>query len=605
MASYPSSPDDVLNAVRQLNLITRQRGDEIQAKYCPYCYGGPNKDKFTFAINMTTGQYKCLRASCNAQGNMVTLANDFNISLGHDADIYYNIRPGHFRTLKKELKPEDSTPEAIAYLMNRGIPEEIIRQYRITTRKDHPEILVFPFYDPSNKLVFVKYRNPHPAEGQNKEWCEKDCKPILFGMDQCDMANNMLIMTEGQIDSLSVAAAGYKNAVSVPLGKNGFTWVPHCWDWLQSFKRLIIFGDNENGSITLLEPMKVRFHGQVLCVRSEDYRDCKDANDILRKYGIDGIKQCIENAALVPDPMIKPLWEVERKNMADLPHFQTGFRKLDEAIGGFFMGHLILITGERGNGKSTLGSQFAARALRSGHSIYLYSGEMPAHMVKQWLDRQLSAGNGLEQIDINGRIDYQLNLAQEQVINRYYKGRAYLYDGSSVQGQDEKEHILTAVQKAVTQYNCSVILIDNLMTAIDNPGPDLNVAQTQFVNRLTEIARTYNVCIFLLAHPRKQSGAGRELGNDDIMGSGNITNLASVVLSYTIPSERFGQGDRQISVLKNRLFGERLTGMDAIQTWFDPITKRISAVKGDFTWPDDIQQPIFTPIGEPDKELPF
>ena len=51
---------------------------------------------------------------------------------------------------------------------------------------------------------------------KSKEWCERDCKPILFGMKQCDDAFKQLVITEGQLDSLSVAAAGINNAVSVP-----------------------------------------------------------------------------------------------------------------------------------------------------------------------------------------------------------------------------------------------------------------------------------------------------------------------------------------------------------------------------------------------------
>jgi hypothetical protein len=94
---------------------------------------------------------------------------------------------------------------------------------------------VFPFYDNKDELTFIKYRktNFDPKKDKNKEWCFTDTKPILFGMDQCNLENKTLIMTEGQIDSLSVVEVGFENAVSVPTGKNGYTWVPYCWDWLQ------------------------------------------------------------------------------------------------------------------------------------------------------------------------------------------------------------------------------------------------------------------------------------------------------------------------------------------------------------------------------------
>ena len=54
---------------------------------------------------------------------------------------------------------------------------------------------------------------------------------------------NDIIITEGQIDCLSVAEAGYQNVVSVPNGAKGFTWYDHCSAWLDKFEEVIVFGD--------------------------------------------------------------------------------------------------------------------------------------------------------------------------------------------------------------------------------------------------------------------------------------------------------------------------------------------------------------------------
>ena len=64
-------------------------------------------------------------------------------------------------------------------------------------------------------------------------------------MNHCNPDNPTLVLTEGQIDSLSVAEAGIENAVSVPTGAKGFTWIPYCWDFLSQFKTLVVFGDCE------------------------------------------------------------------------------------------------------------------------------------------------------------------------------------------------------------------------------------------------------------------------------------------------------------------------------------------------------------------------
>ena len=134
-------------------------------------------------------------------------------------------------------------------------------------------------------------KEPEPRVEVTAEETEE--KPILFGMYQCNLDNKTLILTEGQLDSLSVTESGIENAVSVPFGKNGFTWIPYCWDWMQNFDTLIVFGDCENGIITLLDEMRKRFRGTVKAVQRQDYRGCKDANELLCKYGKDTVRRAV------------------------------------------------------------------------------------------------------------------------------------------------------------------------------------------------------------------------------------------------------------------------------------------------------------------------
>ena len=115
----------------------------MQFRVCPYCRS--EKDKYSFSISLKTGQFKCLRASCNAHGNMITLHKDFGFSLGQDADSYYDGLV-HFRNIHRKERAE-TKPAAIAYMEGRGISEAVTRRYGITTQKEHDNILVFPFED--------------------------------------------------------------------------------------------------------------------------------------------------------------------------------------------------------------------------------------------------------------------------------------------------------------------------------------------------------------------------------------------------------------------------------------------------------------------------
>ena len=143
----------------------------------------------------------------------------------------------HIANYHKDHKPKPNQA-VYDYMANRGISKQTVDRYRISASTDNQKHMVFPFYDESEIMQFVKIRNMDFQKGKDKakEWCVKDCKPILFGMAQCEDFET-LVITEGQIDSLSVAECGYKNCVSVPTGCNGFTWLKHCYDWITKFKK--------------------------------------------------------------------------------------------------------------------------------------------------------------------------------------------------------------------------------------------------------------------------------------------------------------------------------------------------------------------------------
>ena len=514
---------------------------------------------------------------------MLTLAKDFGFSLGRDVDAYLS-GGKQFKNMRKYPRPK-AKPKAVEYMETRGISRKITESYAITTQRGKNDILVFPFFDEDGSMQFAKYRNTEFVKGEtrgNKEWCEANCKPILFGMDKCNPeTNDTLVMTEGQIDSLSCAEAGIQNAVSVPTGCNGFTWVPYCWDFLGKFKTLIIFGDYENGHITLLAEMQNRFHGTVKHVREEDYRDCKDANEILQKYGKQAIIDAVARAVPVADERIRKVSEIQKRDLTKVPVMHSGISRLDAMTGGFYFGQLILLTGERGKGKSTLGSQFIVEAIDQGHTCLCYSGEMPDWLFQDWIDRQCAGRHHINaRRQANGFVNYLVDAESVAKIHAWYDDKNYLYDDSVLSGKAEHNALPDVIRKAVTQYGADIILLDNLMTVMqDDMSADLYRQQSAFIRELAEIARQYEIIIFLVVHPRKSNA--NYFQNDDVSGSGNITNLAHMILHYGDPRDKDDPGDRVLKLTKNRLTGT--TDYKGIPLWFQESSKRISEVEDDFS----------------------
>lgn len=588
---YEFKEQDAFRFAEFIHAQTREHNGELFFKLCPYCSPKPTRDNLnSFSINLKTGQFKCLRASCGITGNMVTLSKDFDFSLGNEVDEYY--RPKRqFRRMKTPGKPIEPKPGAIRYLTGRGISEAVIRRYQITVQTEHQNILVFPFLDETGKMQFVKYRKTdfNREKDKNKEWCEIGCKPILFGMAQCEDFGR-LVVTEGQIDSLSVAAAGVSNAVSVPTGAMGFTWVPYCWDWINKFGEVVVFGDYEKGRITLLDELSARLKCTVKHVRESDYRDCKDANEILQKYGAEYLRACVENAVMVPLRKVIDLAEVQKVDIFGLKKLGTGLRQLDRLLyGGLPFGGLVLISGKPGEGKSTLAGQILAYALQQGHKCFAYSGELPNYQFRAWLDFQIAGRKHIfEYRNQWGDSGYNISDTNRGMIADWYRGRCFLYDSDTVDG-DERESLTVTVENVVMKYGADVVLLDNLMTAMDFEDVsayDKYDKQSLFVKKLARLARKHNALVILVAHKRKNNFSANE--NDEISGSGDISNLASITIAYEKDRE-LGSSQRRLKVSKNRLFGKTETNGYIME--FDDKSKRIYGqgddLDYDFGWNRD------------------
>ena len=897
---YEFKPEDAFRFARHVNATTYQKDDELIFKECCYCHGQGKGNQKTFSINLKTGQFKCLRASCGAHGNMITLSKDFDFSLGSQVDAYYRAPRKRYRTFVKPKEPIVPKPKAIEYLNSRGISEEIAKRYQVTIKGDSKNILVFTFFDEDGKPTFIKYRKTDFKKGVDKakEWCEPNCKPILYGMELCNFENDTLILTEGQCfdgdaevltpngwkrlscyggedvlqvdenmqgsfvrpkayivkrhkgkmvkveiggnyetlttddhnlvfinkcsgeivkrkagekistgyyipttiaingvgyadwtndmfalylavsadgtidfrkgtgkkkpksmryarlslvlerkierlrnilnnlgvkysdniegrgytsicfpcpewltskylpygfatettveqkrfilsemvwwdgnhvngrnqfeyntiikhnadvmqliasscgymstimsknngikgriresciykvsilfgkhyvttqrfemnkrvfdvdqrvycvtvdtgmilvrqndrisvsgncDTLAVAEAGIENAISVPTGAKGFTWLPFCWNFLNKFERIIIFGDYENGKISLLDELKDRLELTVLHVRESAYKDCKDANELLVKYGKDAVKEAVETAVTIPVKRVIEMADVEDIDIYKIEKLPTGINVVDRLLyGGLPFGGVIVLTGIRGEGKSILASQIAVSALQNDYTVMLYSGELTNSTAKSWMHYQIAGSRHIAE-DRNrwGDPVYIVSKTNNMLISEWYRGRLLVYDSDSDEIEDEDESLVKTIKEVVMRNGAQVIILDNLMTAIDlEPvkGDDKYERQSKFVKKLARIGRKFNVLIILVAHKRKTGAVAEVDDNDAVSGSADITNLALVTLTYCKDKE-LDATQRLLKVSKNRLFGKVNTAGWVMN--YDPKSRRI------------------------------
>lgn len=608
--SYELKIDDIYGFANYTGAEVKEKGRELFFRDCPYCKGGSSgKDHNTFSVNLDSGAYKCFRASCGKQGHFVELCRDF----GYKLDFGTSTSGGG----KKEYKVLPQKPivvrdRALDFLKSRGISEATGRAYSITTQSKNQNVIVFPFYDQSHILQCVKYRNANYKAGVttgSKEWFEKNTKPILFGMAQCEDFTR-LIVTEGQLDSLSVAEAGIKNAVSVPNGAKGFTWLENCWDWINSFQEIVVFGDWENGKMSLLQELNLKLpKKKIKAVQQEYYLGEKDANDILRKYGRDAIVKAIENAKDVITNGVKRICDGKRKKLGDRERIWSGIPTFDRLIGGLYLGQLIILTGRSGQGKSTLGSMLICEALNQGLKCFCYSGELSFDQFKDWLYLQLAGRKYItERTEVNGFKFYETTEYADEKIDAFLGDNAYLYDNSYIPENEEEDGLLAKVEMMICRYGVKVIFIDNLMTAMRGvKETEKYTEQARFTERLHDIAEAHQVLIILVAHGKKTNGEA--FNNDCVYGSSEIVNNCDMIMSYYKAVQKAGaeqiKHSSELIITKNRLTGY-ITGTDApIKMVYSVSSKRVCELgytEKNYKWETMSEETLNEPLEE---EPPF
>ena len=321
---------------------------------------------------------------------------------------------------------------------------------------------------------------------------------------------------------------------------------------------------------------RFRYTKTVRHVRIEDYRGHKDANELLQAEGPEAVRYAVEHAKVAENPRIIRVADIKPVDMRSVGGIKTGFAGVDEMIEQLYFGQLVLLTGERGQGKSTLAMQLGAKAVDEGISTVFYSGELTGPMFQDWIERQFA---GAGHIIINEANRPEANPAVVGDIRRWYRDRLYLYDNNDTDGDDD---LLDTLRVAAVQYGCKLIVIDNLMAAInDDMIVDIYRKQSNFTMKLAKMAKELNIIVLLIAHPRKSTG--KEFDNDDVSGSANITNLCDVVLRYARPKgEPKDTPERVLCVLKNRINGQ--LNHDGVPLYFEDASKRISAAKGRFDY---------------------
>lgn len=476
-----------------------------------------------------------------------------------------------------------------AYFEQRKISRETLDA--LDVRQDSEGNAVFNYYDTNDVLTMVKYKPSHKVQhGQAKCWCQQnsDTAPLLFNMNRINV-NSPLLICEGEPDCLSAIEAGFKNAVSVPLGSSNLHWIDENLEWLDQFESIIICADNDDAGVKMQKecvPRLGSWRTKVVDIPAipigNTGRVTKDLNEILYVCGKDKVLELILDAKDSPVPSVADLSDVEPTEYEDVDGVTTGLKAIDDELMRLFFGTLTIVSGQPGSGKSSLLTQLACNSLDNDIGTWLFSGELPNGVEKSWFN-YIFAGprNITDAISRRGNPYKKISTTTLAEINKTYKGRWHIYRDDYDNTLDK---LIASMTDTVRKYGVRCLILDNFMCIDTETSEEELRSQTDTIKKLIEFAKKYQVAVILVCHPRKMD-AGTNVGIYDIAGTSNIVNLAhrTIGLRRVTDAERenaakYSEKRRQllkydviVTIVKDRMFGRQ--NID-VGLYYDPASRR-------------------------------
>lgn len=462
----------------------------------------------------------------------------------------------------------------------RKLSEEVCQKfnYMVGEYKGQP-CHIANYYDPvTRRLIAQKIRLPKSADGKKKFTIIGQGKGLPFYGQHMYNGGKSVVITEGEIDAVSVAMAMGKGkwpVVSLPNGSGSvIETIETYYDWLDTFEKIVLcFDQDEPGRKALEQALPLLPPGKAYIMTLP----LKDANEVLLELGPQPISDAFWNAQQWRPDGIVSGEEISLESLMEAinPGFSTPFPLFNERYGGIRKQEILLLTAGSGIGKSTL-----AREL--GYALHQTHGLRVGNVFLEESNKKTA--QGYIAIDNNvplGKLRANPALLTKDQWQASYdkllKKGLFFYDHF---GSLDSARLLSKLRYMATALKCDFIILDHISIVVsgqEGSGEGERRDIDMLMTKLRQLVEETGVGVIAIVHLKQPEGKPHEEGGrvtlSQLRGSGSLKQLSDGVLAL----ERDQQGENSAvctaRLLKNREFGD--TGeIDHIE--YDKATGRMN-----------------------------
>lgn len=464
-------------------------------------------------------------------------------------------------------------------LAKRCIPEETCQKYRYLVGKYRKKPCHIANYIRDGEVVAQKIRFPD----KSFKFLHNGESPPLYGQNLWSGGGKMVVVTEGEIDCLTVAHLQNNRwpVVSVPNGaQSAARSFKDNLDFLESFQSVIIMFDmDEPGQEAAKEC------AQLLSLGKAKIADLpkKDPNACLQA-GLGGeVVTSIWNAKPYrPDGIVSgaDTWDMVSQ-VLDTPSIPYPWDHFNTKSLGIRTGEIVMVTAGSGIGKSTLCRELAYHLSMEADETVGYIGLEES--VGQTARAFMSIHSGIQlHLDPTALSKEKQREVWEECLNH---DRIHLYDHW---GSVDSDRLLSRMRYMVKAMGCKYIFLDHISIMISGQADGderrmIDNAMTAFRSFVEEV----DCALFIVTHLRKAGNntksfeEGGTISLADLRGSGALYQISDMVIGLERNQQAETEAEQsktKVRWLKNRFAGA--TGVSGGLSW-DGRFKVVSLDEGD------------------------